>query len=232
MTDVEYMDKLNHVDTLREIVGKLPFELQRRWRKHSFTLWTSNNRSVRFDDIISFVQFEADVLGDPLFGAVTRSKPHQKIEGFKPRAFNIATQATTDPTDRTERICHYWGKDNHKTNECSTAKLSISERKEYAQQKWVCFGCLSPGHTSKGCLSRLDCKACHRKHPTMLHITTKSDEPLGTTKLTSNSISVKTNRASKCQEAICLAIVPVIIKIKGPTLKLMPLKVPTPLPRL
>ena len=48
-------------------------------------------------------------------------------------------------------------------------KGTISERKEFASTKGLCFGCLQRGHLSKDCKERKRCAVCNRQHPTPFH---------------------------------------------------------------
>lgn len=50
------------------------------------------------------------------------------------------------------------------------------EKIDFLKEKGVCFGCLNVGHMSKDCRSRLFCKLCNLKHPTILHIHSKVKE--------------------------------------------------------
>ena len=49
-----------------------------------------------------------------------------------------------------------------------------NDKLDFLKSKWLCYGCLVPGHLSKGCFQRLTCQTCTLKHPTVLHITDKS----------------------------------------------------------
>lgn len=48
-------------------------------------------------------------------------------------------------------------------------KKTISERKELASAKGLCFGCLQHGHLSKDCKERKSCRVCKRQHPMPFH---------------------------------------------------------------
>ena len=48
-------------------------------------------------------------------------------------------------------------------------KRTISERKEFASIRGLCFGCLQRGHLSKDCKERKRCTVCNRQHPTPFH---------------------------------------------------------------
>ncbi|XP_068205273.1 uncharacterized protein [Palaemon carinicauda] len=60
---------------------------------------------------------------------------------------------------------------HHDLEECPQfLHRSVDERREFVKDNRLCFSCLGNNHTSKGCLSRRQCKTCNKRHPTPLHI--------------------------------------------------------------
>ena len=49
------------------------------------------------------------------------------------------------------------------------SKIPLSDRKKFAQDNALCWGCLKWGHTYKECRGRKTCRTCNRRHPTSLH---------------------------------------------------------------
>lgn len=45
----------------------------------------------------------------------------------------------------------------------------MTDRVKFIQTEQLCFGCLKPGHHSKGCKNRSICEKCSKRHPTCLH---------------------------------------------------------------
>ena len=51
----------------------------------------------------------------------------------------------------------------------SSAMETVSERKEFASIKGLCFASLQHGHMSNDCKERKICRVCNRRHPTPFH---------------------------------------------------------------
>eukprot|EP00094_Tigriopus_californicus_P013834 TCALIF_13389-PA protein Name:"Protein of unknown function" AED:0.33 eAED:0.33 QI:0/0/0/0.66/1/1/3/0/724 len=216
MTDVVYLDKLNNVDTLREVIAKLPNDMQKRWRKESYVIRTTKNRLVKFKDVFRFIQEEAEVLGDPVFGIVNHS--HHTNDRDK-KSYSMATTvmpqiaANSSPASNSNGACFFCQGSNHIIDSCfQYEKLSLPERRDFVQEHSLCYGCLRPGHQSRFCTGKLKCKICSKLHPTMLHspsLGTLTNSPV----LKSSPISIG-ERVDGYRD-ICLAIVPVKVRIRG-----------------
>ncbi|XP_044574182.1 uncharacterized protein LOC123258378, partial [Drosophila ananassae] len=48
--------------------------------------------------------------------------------------------------------------------------LSCEQRRATAKEKSVCFNCLKPGHFTRQCESKFNCRICHARHHTLLHV--------------------------------------------------------------
>lgn len=58
----------------------------------------------------------------------------------------------------------------HATIECKEfANVTTKEKAELIRAKFLCYRCLSPLHTVKGCLVRYVCEQCNGNHATVLH---------------------------------------------------------------
>ena len=72
-----HLTKLEQPDTVRKLVLKLPFNLRERWRRLVDDIMESEIRAVRFRDFAEFVDNEARVATNPVFGRIS--------EGTKPK---------------------------------------------------------------------------------------------------------------------------------------------------
>lgn len=55
--------------------------------------------------------------------------------------------------------------------------MDVENRKKFAKENNLWFGCLNAGHISKHCERRLKCRTCGRNHPTSLHGDIRKAEP-------------------------------------------------------
>ena len=108
-------------------------------------------------------------------------------------------------------------------------KKSLQERREFLQEKEMCFVCYGGGHRSNGCALRRTCKTCDRRHPTGLHDDNfRPNQPTIRNQNPSNeqSVDVVITSHAETQEAVCsvvgtgnpataVPIVPVRLKTAG-----------------
>jgi hypothetical protein len=100
---------------------------------------------------------------DPSF----RQKP-----GMEHNRRNFATKSEEQDgkDEKSEIIQCRLCKENHDLNSCKQfCKMDIQERKKFARDKGLCYGCLGNGHISKNCKKRKTCDTCKKSHPTALH---------------------------------------------------------------
>ena len=62
------MNELENPKTMRKILEKLPYYMQERWRRVVHKITESKLRSVNFNDIVEFIDEEARIQSNPLFG--------------------------------------------------------------------------------------------------------------------------------------------------------------------
>lgn len=96
------------------------------------------------------------------------------------------------------------------------------EKLYFLKSKGLCYGCLLPGHMSKGCMQRITCQKCSLKHPTILHLPERKpvlsgyqDGESSTTVTESCAVTSETCGCTGAGNLVCsLAIVPVRVKSK------------------
>ncbi|XP_043206561.1 uncharacterized protein LOC122381675 [Amphibalanus amphitrite] len=157
----------DHPRTMRRVVEKLPVHLQDAWRRRAHQIKETEGRKVVFNDIVSFVDHEVQVLTDRTFGK-------QKDERTKKATFTVSATTVTEGS-RTVTCLYCQGR--HFTDVClELSKLQFEERRKFVLENKLCFGCLRKGHQFRTCFRKLTCESCKRLHPTAMH----KDETPGT----------------------------------------------------
>ncbi|XP_013855698.1 uncharacterized protein LOC106511492, partial [Austrofundulus limnaeus] len=67
--------------TLVEIIGKLPSDLRAKWLNRNYDI-TKEGRLPKLDDVVSFVETEAEKRSDPVFGGIMSYKKQEKANNF------------------------------------------------------------------------------------------------------------------------------------------------------
>lgn len=71
MEDLEYMEELNTVASMRSIALKLPYKLMEKCCNKAYELQEQHNQRVRVRvilDLVSFIERQACIAADPVFG--------------------------------------------------------------------------------------------------------------------------------------------------------------------
>ncbi|KAK0142970.1 hypothetical protein N1851_018927 [Merluccius polli] len=174
MKDIEYLDEMDNPTNLRTVVSKLPYKMRERWR----------GRRAKFADLVKYIDRQAKISSDPLFGNIPDSRPTTtgKVDQKENFATNVSAEnkspqetyakpATSNKAvSAFEKPCLYC-QQSHTLASCSKIKAQPhKDRVDFLKSKGLCFGCLVPGHLSKFCKKRIECKECASKHPDILHI--------------------------------------------------------------
>ena len=66
--------------------------------------------------------------------------------------------------------CNYCDAVGHSIARCEIFQgQSCAARKQFVQQKCLCFNCLRKGHSVKDCPSKSRCRKCNGRHHTLIH---------------------------------------------------------------
>lgn len=196
MEDIEFLEEMDNPTNLRALISKLPYKMKERWRTEAFNLKEQRGHRARFTDLVNFIDCQAKIAIDPLFGDISDSpspiaaKMNQKGKQAVKKEFRGSSFATNvvpeskEPQERTAKVkpasngkavnafdkpCLYC-QQSHAPASCSKIKgQSHQERVEFLKSKGLCFSCLIPGHLSKSCKRKIECKECGFKHPDILH---------------------------------------------------------------
>ncbi|XP_050409068.2 uncharacterized protein LOC126824016 isoform X2 [Patella vulgata] len=158
---------------------KLPFSMRDRWRRKAHNCQINENREARYKDFVEFVNYEVDVMTDPVFGRTLDKTPERvsrptdyKLKQYFGTGINRPQQTSVPVKSvnpyNTEK-CDYCLK-GHNLDLCQDfMKLSYSDRRKFAIVNNMCFGCLGRFHESKNCRFKRTCRKCGKNHPTVLH---------------------------------------------------------------
>ena len=233
----KYLTKLEQPDTIQKLIMKLPFNLRKTWHR-SIDHIMETERSVTFSDLAEFVDNEARVTANPIFGKITEdTKPKNERKGKQSRSgrskTSLAAQVgnvqspppeaplsgSTPPTE--DVLCSFCNS-GHALDTCEALRrLPYPDRIQFLKSKHLCFGCLSSNHAVKECPEKKTCMVanCTRKHPTILHTNTAgrirpSDIPSASTSPQEESTRVHNGMVHLDRSRIGMAVVPVKVWLK------------------
>ena len=147
---------------------------------------------IRFKDFVRFVKLEAELANDPIFSPDALKRERKKGSGeqqdrsSKPRRQNYGSNTgqsftssvtpmksrqpnqTVSPSTQLSPCSICMG--NHPVAKCiKLSSASLDEKYDIVRSKRLCFRCLKPGHLSRDCQSRSNCRDCNNRHHTLLH---------------------------------------------------------------
>ena len=236
MQDIKFLDELNTPSQIREVVLKLPYRLREKWRTRAFDFYEHKKRRAKFPELVSFIERQARMAMDPLYGDIQDPAAKRDQRGSKPfsgkvshldlKKSSFATVASPavgvkQEVNTTSRPCVFCAGE-HSDESCKINKRPHKEKIECLKGKGICFGCLVKGHRSKDCRNRLKCDVCSQSHPTVLHIHKEKNEEKadgqGTSKtVSSGMVALEVHGVTGAGTGQTLSIVPVQIKMANST---------------
>ena len=159
--------ELNHPKTLRQVCEKLPHSLQDRWRRRVDRISEEEARTVLFDDLAKFIEDEARIQSNPLFGKpASHPKSQERMSPRSRRDVYSGTKRVMDHRVRTNLTMQV-DAGNHGPQSCSFClgphslehceafcQITESERREFIMRNGICFLCLFKGHIARDCSRR------------------------------------------------------------------------------
>lgn len=82
----QYISKFDQPGNIQKLVLKIPYSMRERWRRLADDIMDRQLRPVQFSDFVAFVDREARILTNPVFGKISdtvRSAPGQRSYGGK-----------------------------------------------------------------------------------------------------------------------------------------------------
>lgn len=196
MEDIDYLDEMDNPVKIRILTSKLPYKIREKWRAHAFELQEKCKKRAKFTDLVSFIDKQARLMTDPLFGSINSDQPTEKREkrktqirsvkedGHKKSSFATDITCKEETTIKATKIqserdtnniafsmpCLFCTK-NHTFEMCCTFREKPHKEKvEFLKKSGLCFSCLVRGHLSKDCKRKMSCQFCAQKHPSLLHV--------------------------------------------------------------
>lgn len=180
------LNSLNDDRENRKLLSKLPDWIVTRWSRIVAKHKDENHEFPSFRVFADFVEKEATIANDPVTSiqSVRTDSTHNHSDRMKNRfqrgkpdqCRNLATETSQSKPENSskpwqkDRSCFLCKKPGHNLDTCRQFLAKpVADRKEFAKEKGLCFGCLGHGHTSKNCKNRTRCTICSRMHPTSLH---------------------------------------------------------------
>ena len=203
-------DMFSEVDTQNNIVHicrRLHPQLRYKWRDIVMKEKRATSIYLKFSDFVQYVQDQADVVNDPIYGEDALFVSTDKLANNKRPVTGFASATMDGDTPNRSQafnqhkpnVCLLC-KENHKLFYCPTfIDMSVDERLLYVRNNALCSNCLISGHTSVECRKPFVCKIndCNQKHSKLLHV----------------FVPVSTNRCgvSSNDTNIYMPIVPVVV---------------------
>ena len=238
LDEVGFLNKIENIATLRQVIMKLPFELRRKWRAKADFITEDLDREITLVDVVNFIDKEARAVNHPMFGDLSLDDHQVKSKGIIPSSANkkstFVTNAegagkseNTGPTFSQNGaskprfpcvVCN----DEHRVYDCLKLKsMDCEHRVKCAKEKGLCFNCLIPKHRVQQCRKPPSCTICSKKHHTLLHLSTydKPEESQYKTDVNKSSKSETKDASSayigSSAQKIGLPIVGVKVRAKG-----------------
>ena len=143
----------------RVMLSKVPEWLVSRWARQVNKSREQTNMYPPFTEFVGFLSREADIACDPVTRLLAKVDNGKRVT--QPHGSTLST---------VQEQCTFCQNTNHHLEKCFKFRDKTAQEKEaFIKQKGICFGCLTPGHMSKACKKRLQCKTCGKHHPTILH---------------------------------------------------------------
>lgn len=191
MESIGTLNMLNDDRENRKLLTKLPDWIVTRWGRIVVKHKEEQKQFPPFKIFVEFISQEARIACDPVTSLqsvkgdfVPGLRNNDNRRGFTERRHDNQTfRGRTFMTDTSERSTTNMSRTDSKPkvkclccdqfHEMDTCKeflaKTVENRKGFARNNRLCFGCLGSGHVSKRCNKRKQCNICQKYHPTSLH---------------------------------------------------------------
>ena len=181
------------IDTQRNIIEiclRLESSIRYEWRNRVMKTKQSTGVYLNFSGFVTFIQEQADILNDPLYGKnALEGRPNRNKSSKSVSSLSVAIQDTGSSVQSNSNIqCHLCSK-NHKLYTCYKFRsMPIDKRCDYVKTNNLCVLCLSNDHLVSECRSTYVCKInnCGKKHSSSLHVYPDVQLPSLTSSVRSN----------------------------------------------
>ena len=181
------------IDTQRNIIEiclRLESSIRYEWRNRVMKTKQSTGVYLNFSGFVTFIQEQADILNDPLYGKdALEGRPNRNKLSKSVSSLSVAIQDTGSSVQSNSNIqCHLCSK-SHKLYTCYKFRsMPIDKRCDYVKTNNLCVLCLSNDHLVSECRSTYVCKInnCGKKHSSSLHVYPDVQLPSLTSSVRSN----------------------------------------------
>ena len=181
----EMYTEIDTQNNIIEICHRLESCIRYEWRRRVMKNKQSTGVYMNFSDFVIFIQEQADIVNDPLYGKdVLEDRPNKSRMRKSVSSSLVSTKGTTNSSSISESsvqsnsdecssmLCHLCSK-NHKLYACYRFRnMPIDERCNYVNANSLCILCLGKDHSVAECRSTYTCKVnnCGQKHSSSLHV--------------------------------------------------------------
>ena len=176
------------IDTQNNIIEmclRLESQLRYEWRSLVMKSKRCTGTYLKFSDFVTFVQEQADIVNDPLYGKdALKDRPNRSSKGKSITSLPVATHGVDIPIPRSSSGTTFSSQSprgmqcllclkNHNLYSCYKFKnMSIDQRCDYVKANKLCILCLSKDHAVSNCRSSYICRvdSCGEKHSSALHV--------------------------------------------------------------
>ena len=198
LSQLGHMSDINSTDTLKGIVGRLPYYMRVKWADYIYEK-LSKGEEPTFSHLTQFIKRRADVASttfgkDVMVQEQKRSpKPgNRKTKESAPKVTSLMTDAVSvapppkkeqvKPTDSRDRPLQKTAppKEDKKCGACDGThqvlkckkfkSMSVPERRKLVFDKKMCFNCLDTTHAARDCKKDPQCPTCTSKHHELVHL--------------------------------------------------------------
>ncbi|XP_050294296.1 uncharacterized protein LOC126734641 [Anthonomus grandis grandis] len=135
--------------------------------RREWEIYSKNFDSPSILNLTTFLTERCHLLESIDFKVQNKHDPNPQKSYGTPKTFTNAVFENKCP------VC----KDSHFVYACEKfLKLPVSEKYSEAKRLKLCTNCLRPGHFASVCTSKHSCRACQRRHHSLLHYPTNNFE--------------------------------------------------------
>ncbi|XP_050303603.1 uncharacterized protein LOC126741264 [Anthonomus grandis grandis] len=135
--------------------------------RREWEIYSKNFDSPSILNLTTFLTERCHLLESIDFKVQNKHDPNPQRSYGTPKTFTNAVFENKCP------VC----KDSHFVYACEKfLKLPVSEKYNEAKRLKLCTNCLRPGHFASVCTSKHSCRACQRRHHSLLHYPTNNFE--------------------------------------------------------
>ena len=95
LKSIGHSSKIDDSDSLRGVINRLPYDLRKKWRNTADQISEEQDKEIKFEHIVIFVETQARAASHPVFGDISaRFSDHEREKNTysKPKGKSFATK--------------------------------------------------------------------------------------------------------------------------------------------